>query len=95
MDANRWRVCIQSCVAFVYLHGLYLHNVLLLQALLEDVEGDTHGQFEDILVALITPPAAYDCHEVMRAMKVGPFNNPVALFLQTDGDWTLEVCFCF
>lgn len=86
MDVNRWRVCIQSCVAFVYLHGLYLHNVLLLQALLEDVEGDTHGQFEDILVALITPPAAYDCHEVMRAMKVGPFNNPVALFLRTDGD---------
>ncbi|XP_075903050.1 annexin A3a isoform X2 [Nelusetta ayraudi] len=39
------------------------------RALLEDVEGDTHGQFEDILVALITPPAAYDCHEVMRAMK--------------------------
>lgn len=69
----------QSCVAFVYLHGLYLHNVLLLQALLDDVEGDTHGQFEDILVALITPPAAYDCHEVMRAMKVRALNNPVAL----------------
>lgn len=57
-------------MAFVYLHGLNLHNVLLLQTLLDDVKGDTHGHFEDILVALITPPAAYDCHEVMRAMKV-------------------------
>lgn len=57
----------------MYLHGLDLHNVLL-QTLLDDVKGDTHGQFENILVALITPPAVYDCHEVMRAMKVSP--NP-------------------
>ncbi|XP_037536088.1 annexin A3a [Nematolebias whitei] len=35
----------------------------------EDLKGDTHGDFENLLVALITPPAAYDCHEVMRAMK--------------------------
>lgn len=55
------------------LHGLNLHNVLL-QTLLDDLKGDTHGQFENILVALITPPAAYDCHEVTRAMKVSP--NP-------------------
>uniref|UniRef100_A0A3Q3X2B9 Annexin n=1 Tax=Mola mola TaxID=94237 RepID=A0A3Q3X2B9_MOLML len=39
------------------------------RTLLDDVKGDTHGKFEDFLVALITPPAAYDCHEVMRAMK--------------------------
>lgn len=38
---------------------------------MDDVKGDTHGEFEDLLVALITPPALYDCHEVMRAMKVG------------------------
>lgn len=57
------------------MHGLDLHNVLL-QTLLEDVKGDTHGQFENILVALITPPAAYDCHEAMRAMKVSP--NPAS-----------------
>lgn len=76
----------QSRVTFVYLHGLYLHNVLLLQTLLDDVKGDTHGQFEDILVALITPPAAYDCHEVMRAMKVRPPDNPVALFF-----WWLNI----
>lgn len=72
-------------MTFVYLHGLYLHNVLLLQTLLDDVKGDTHGQFEDILVALITPPAAYDCHEVMRAMKVRPPNSPAALFFQPEG----------
>ncbi|KAM9359929.1 annexin A3a isoform 2-T2 [Symphorus nematophorus] len=39
------------------------------RTLLEDLKGDTHGDFEDLLVALITPPAVYDCHEVMRAMK--------------------------
>ncbi|XP_041792414.1 annexin A3a isoform X4 [Chelmon rostratus] len=39
------------------------------RSLLEDVKGDTHGDFESLLVALITPPAVYDCHEVMRAMK--------------------------
>ncbi|XP_044051179.1 annexin A3a [Siniperca chuatsi] len=39
------------------------------RALLEDLKGDTSGNFEDLLAALVTPPAAYDCHEVMRAMK--------------------------
>ncbi|XP_034535027.1 annexin A3-like isoform X2 [Notolabrus celidotus] len=39
------------------------------RALLDDLKGDTGGDFEDLLVALVTPPAAYDCHEVMRAMK--------------------------
>lgn len=43
---------------------------LWLQTLLEDIKGDTHGSFEALLVALITPPALFDCHEVMRAMKV-------------------------
>ncbi|CAJ1069788.1 annexin A3a [Xyrichtys novacula] len=37
--------------------------------LVDDLRGDTGGDFEDLLVALVTPPAAYDCHELMRAMK--------------------------
>uniref|UniRef100_A0A7N6FKQ5 Annexin n=1 Tax=Anabas testudineus TaxID=64144 RepID=A0A7N6FKQ5_ANATE len=37
--------------------------------LLNDLKGDTKGNFEHVLVALITPPAAYDCHEVTRAIK--------------------------
>ncbi|XP_031133685.1 annexin A3b [Sander lucioperca] len=37
--------------------------------LVADLEGDTHGDFEDLLVALVTPPAVYDCHEVIRAIK--------------------------
>uniref|UniRef100_A0A671XHX9 Annexin n=2 Tax=Sparus aurata TaxID=8175 RepID=A0A671XHX9_SPAAU len=46
------------------------------RTLLEDIEGDTGGDFEALLVALITPPAVYDCHEVMRAMKgVGTKDN--------------------
>ncbi|KAK9522092.1 hypothetical protein VZT92_018581 [Zoarces viviparus] len=39
------------------------------RTLVEDLKGDTAGDFEDLLVALATPPAAYDCHEVMRAME--------------------------
>ncbi|XP_041666702.1 annexin A3b [Cheilinus undulatus] len=34
-----------------------------------DLEGDTHGDFEDVLVALITPPEVFDCREVIRAIK--------------------------
>lgn len=37
--------------------------------LVDDLEGDTHGDFEDLLVALITPPEVYDCHEVINAIK--------------------------
>uniref|UniRef100_A0AAQ5XE40 Annexin n=1 Tax=Amphiprion ocellaris TaxID=80972 RepID=A0AAQ5XE40_AMPOC len=37
--------------------------------LVDDLEGDTHGDFEDLLVALVTPPAIYDCQEVIRAIK--------------------------
>ncbi|CAG09630.1 unnamed protein product, partial [Tetraodon nigroviridis] len=39
------------------------------RTLLADIKGDTHGSFEALLVALITPPALFDCHEVMRAIK--------------------------
>ncbi|MEQ2232917.1 hypothetical protein ILYODFUR_016420 [Ilyodon furcidens] len=41
------------------------------RTLVADLKGETHGDFEDLLVALVTPPAVYDCHEVMKAMK-GP-----------------------
>lgn len=49
------------------------------RTLLEDIKGDTGGDFEDVLVALITPPAAYDCHEVMRAMKGAGTNDSVLI----------------
>uniref|UniRef100_A0A3Q3XR91 Annexin n=1 Tax=Mola mola TaxID=94237 RepID=A0A3Q3XR91_MOLML len=39
------------------------------RTLINDLEGDTHGDFEDLLVALVTPPAAFDCQEVIRAIK--------------------------
>uniref|UniRef100_A0A8D3BVU6 Annexin n=1 Tax=Scophthalmus maximus TaxID=52904 RepID=A0A8D3BVU6_SCOMX len=37
--------------------------------LVDDLEGDTHGDFEDLLVALVTPPALFDCREVINAIK--------------------------
>ncbi|KAG8010630.1 Annexin A3, partial [Nibea albiflora] len=39
------------------------------RTLAADLEGDTHGDFEDVLVALVTPPAVYDCREVIKAIK--------------------------
>lgn len=40
------------------------------QTLVADLEGDTQGDFEDLLVALVTAPDVYDCREVIRAIKV-------------------------
>lgn len=40
------------------------------QSLVDALEGDTHGHFEDILVALVTPAAQFDMREVRKAMKV-------------------------
>ncbi|KAM9858956.1 annexin A3a [Aulostomus maculatus] len=37
--------------------------------LADELEGETYGSMEDLLVALVTPPATYDCHEVIRALK--------------------------
>lgn len=39
------------------------------RSLVGDLKGDTHGDFENLLVALVTPPAVYDCNEVIKAMK--------------------------
>uniref|UniRef100_A0A673N124 Annexin n=1 Tax=Sinocyclocheilus rhinocerous TaxID=307959 RepID=A0A673N124_9TELE len=39
------------------------------RTLCDALEGDTNGHFEDILVALITPPAKFDCQEFIQATK--------------------------
>ncbi|KAM6975545.1 annexin A3-like isoform 1-T2 [Tautogolabrus adspersus] len=39
------------------------------RTLVADLEGDTQGDFEDLLVALVTPPDVYDSHEVIAAIK--------------------------
>uniref|UniRef100_A0A672L5F0 Annexin n=1 Tax=Sinocyclocheilus grahami TaxID=75366 RepID=A0A672L5F0_SINGR len=39
------------------------------RTLCDALEGDTNGHFEDILVALITPPAKFDCQEFIQAIK--------------------------
>ncbi|XP_065146378.1 annexin A3 [Paramisgurnus dabryanus] len=44
-----------------------------------DLEGDTHGDFKDILVALITPPVQFDCQEFKRAIKSFPTNKNILI----------------
>ncbi|KAM9455600.1 annexin A3b [Clarias gariepinus] len=50
----------QICKAYKDLTG---------KPLVDHLEGDTHGHFEDILVALVTPPAQFDMQAVRKAMK--------------------------
>ncbi|KAA0703729.1 Annexin A3 [Triplophysa tibetana] len=47
------------------------------RTLSDDLEGDTHGAFEDVLVALLTPPAKFDCQEFIRAIKGAGTNESV------------------
>ncbi|XP_063066548.1 annexin A3b isoform X2 [Engraulis encrasicolus] len=39
------------------------------RTLVGDLKGDTSGDFEDALVALVTHPAKFDCHEFIKATK--------------------------
>lgn len=51
------------------------------RTLCDDLEGDTQGHFENILVALITPPAKFDCQEFIRAIKGAGTNESVLIEL--------------
>ncbi|KAG7491039.1 annexin A3 [Solea senegalensis] len=37
--------------------------------LVDDLQSETRGDFEDLVVALVRTPAEFDCHEVMDAIK--------------------------
>ncbi|XP_062237327.1 annexin A3a [Platichthys flesus] len=39
------------------------------KTLIHDLKSETSKHMEDVLVALVSTPAEFDCHEVMRAMK--------------------------
>ncbi|XP_060764845.1 annexin A3-like [Neoarius graeffei] len=39
------------------------------KSLADDLEGETWGQFENIIVALVTPPAHFDMQEVKKAIN--------------------------
>nr|XP_040025093.1 annexin A3-like [Gasterosteus aculeatus aculeatus]XP_040025094.1 annexin A3-like [Gasterosteus aculeatus aculeatus] len=49
------------------------------RTLVEDLRGDTSGDLEELLVALATPPAAFDCHQVMKAMKGAGTNDGILI----------------
>ncbi|KAL6114895.1 anxa3 [Pungitius sinensis] len=49
------------------------------RTLVEDLKGDTSGDLKELLVALATPPAAFDCHQVMKAMKGVGTNDDVLI----------------
>uniref|UniRef100_A0A8C6SU45 Annexin n=1 Tax=Neogobius melanostomus TaxID=47308 RepID=A0A8C6SU45_9GOBI len=48
------------------------------RTLVDDLKGDTGGDFESVLVALVTPPAVYDSQEVLKAIK-GPGTTETTL----------------
>ena len=63
-------LCACACVCVLTFACSNHLSVCSWQTLVKDLEGDTHGHFERLLVALATPPAVYDAQEVMRAIDV-------------------------
>uniref|UniRef100_A0A8C1LRL8 Annexin n=1 Tax=Cyprinus carpio TaxID=7962 RepID=A0A8C1LRL8_CYPCA len=51
------------------------------RTLCDALEGDTHGHFEDILVALITPHPKFDCQEFIQAIKGAGTNESILIEL--------------
>ncbi|XP_051551626.1 annexin A3a [Myxocyprinus asiaticus] len=47
--------------------------------LINDLKGDTHGDFENVLVALVTPPAVYDAKALIKAMKGAGTDNSILI----------------
>ncbi|XP_034451308.1 annexin A3a [Hippoglossus hippoglossus] len=45
------------------------YETLTGETLVHDLKSETRRNMEDVLVALVSTPAEFDCHEVMRAMK--------------------------
>lgn len=41
----------------------------LFQNIIEDLKSELGGKFEDLIIALMTPPADYLCKQLNKAMK--------------------------
>ncbi|XP_051534814.1 annexin A3-like [Myxocyprinus asiaticus] len=47
--------------------------------LVKDLKGDTSGNFENVLVALVTPPAVYDAKTLIKAMNGAGTDNSILI----------------
>ena len=45
------------------------------QDLIDDLKGELGGKFETLILALMTPPLAYDVEALRNAIKVGTILN--------------------
>lgn len=71
-----------------------MFSTSLHQTLIADLEGDTCGDFEDLLVALMKPPSVYDCQEVIGAIKVRPSETQTCFSLSQSAKKQYKHQFC-
>lgn len=65
-----WAPTATTCHHGAVTHLLRMHSVSF-QDLIDDLKGELGGNFETLIIALMTPPIAYDVTSLRNAIKVG------------------------